>query len=409
VIAKEGNVNPSVEDRPGRRNIVALGVVSFLTDISSEMTLTLLPLFLADTLGTKVAIIGLIEGIAESTATLLKLVSGWISDRLRRRKALAVLGYGLSAFSKPFLYLANAWGPVLGIRFADRVGKGLRTAPRDALVADSAGENGQGRAFGLHRALDTAGAVWGTGIAAIVIFLSQQGAEILNRATYQRLVLVGIVPGLLAVLVLLLLVREARPRASTASLPRLSLRGYDRRFYIFLAAVVLFTLGNSSDAFLLLRARNLGLSAVQVALMVFAFNGLYSLLSMPLGALSDRVGRRRVILLGWGIYGLIYLGFALARVGWQVALLYILYGLYYAAFEGTSRALVADTVPDSARRGTAYGLYHFAVGVTAVPASLLAGLLWQTIAPAAPFYFGAFLVLLAALLFAFGVRPVRQE
>ncbi len=395
----------SAEPRPGRRNILALGIVSFLTDISSEMTLTLLPLFLADTLGVKTAIIGLIEGIAESTATLLKLVSGWVSDRLRRRKALAILGYGLSAVSKPLLYFANAWPPVLGIRFADRVGKGLRTAPRDALVADSADANAQGRAFGLHRALDTAGAVWGTGIAAIVIFLSQQGAQILNRTTYQRLVLVGMIPGLLGVLLLLSLVREVRPRATTAQLPRLSLRGYDRRFYIFLASVVLFTLGNSSDAFLLLRARNLGLSAVQVALMVFAFNGLYSLLSMPLGALSDRIGRRRVILLGWGVYGLIYLGFALAHAGWHVALLYVLYGIYYAAFEGTSRALVADVVTDSARRGTAYGLYHFAVGVTAFPASLIAGVLWQVIAPPAPFYFGALLVLAAAFLFAVGVRP----
>ncbi|MGC8873516.1 MAG: MFS transporter [Chloroflexia bacterium] len=400
--------SPSSEPRPGRRNILALGLVSFLTDISSEMTLTLLPLFLADTLGVKTAIIGLIEGIAESTATLLKLVSGWVSDRLRRRKALAVLGYGLSSLSKPLLYFANAWLPVLGIRFADRVGKGLRTAPRDALVADSAEENAHGRAFGLHRALDTAGAVWGTGIAAIVIFLSQQGAQILNRATYQRLVLVGMVPGLLAVLLLLALVREVRPRVTTAQLPRLSLRGYERRFYVFLASVVLFTLGNSSDAFLLLRARNLGLSAVQVALMVFAFNALYSLLSMPLGALSDLIGRRRVILLGWGVYGLIYLGFARACAGWQVALLYIFYGLYYAAFEGTSRALVADVVPESARRGTAYGLYHFAVGVTAFPASLIAGLLWQTIAPPAPFYFGASLALAAVLLFALAVRPGKE-
>jgi len=389
--------------RADLRNVIALGLVSFLTDISSEVSLTFLPLFLSEVLGTASALIGVIEGLAESTATLLKLFSGWLSDRLGRRKVLTLLGYGLSALSKPFLYLADAWGPVLVIRFADRVGKGVRTAPRDALVADSAAEEGRGRAFGLHRALDTAGAVWGTGIIAIVVYLSQQMGAALNRSTYQRLVLWGILPGFLALLILALFVREVRPAAPNGRL-RLSLRGFDRRFYIFLIALVLFTLGNSSDAFLLLRARTLGLTTLQVALMVVAFNIVYSLLSMPAGSLSDRVGRRRVILIGWTAYGLIYLGFALAGNGLQMGVLYILYGLYYAAFEGTSRALVADIVPDSARRGTAYGVYHLAVGITAFPASVLAGLLWDLFSPAAAFYFGAGMALLAAVVFGLGVR-----
>jgi len=389
--------------RADLRNVIALGLVSFLTDISSEVSLTFLPLFLSEVLGTASALIGVIEGLAESTATLLKLFSGWLSDRLGRRKVLTLLGYGLSALSKPFLYLADAWGPVLVIRFADRVGKGVRTAPRDALVADSAAEEGRGRAFGLHRALDTAGAVWGTGIIAIVVYLSQQMGAALNRSTYQRLVLWGILPGFLALLILALFVREVRPAAPNGWL-RLSLRGFDRRFYIFLIALVLFTLGNSSDAFLLLRARTLGLTTLQVALMVVAFNIVYSLLSMPAGSLSDRVGRRRVILIGWTAYGLIYLGFALAGNGLQMGVLYILYGLYYAAFEGTSRALVADIVPDSARRGTAYGVYHLAVGITAFPASVLAGLLWDLFSPAAAFYFGAGMALLAAVVFGLGVR-----
>ena len=309
--------------RADLRNVIALGLVSFLTDISSEVSLTFLPLFLSEVLGTASALIGVIEGLAESTATLLKLFSGWLSDRLGRRKVLTLLGYGLSALSKPFLYLADAWGPVLVIRFADRVGKGVRTAPRDALVADSAAEEGRGRAFGLHRALDTAGAVWGTGIIAIVVYLSQQMGAALNRSTYQRLVLWGILPGFLALLILALFVREVRPAAPNGRL-RLSLRGFDRRFYIFLIALVLFTLGNSSDAFLLLRARTLGLTTLQVALMVVAFNIVYSLLSMPAGSLSDRVGRRRVILIGWTAYGLIYLGFALAGNGLQMGVLYIL-------------------------------------------------------------------------------------
>lgn len=389
--------------RADLKNVVALGLVSFLTDISSEVTLTFLPLFLKEVLGTASALIGVIEGLAESTATLLKIVSGWLSDRLGRRKALTLLGYGLSALSKPFLYLADAWGAVLAIRFTDRVGKGIRTAPRDALVADSAAEEGRGRAFGLHRALDTAGAVWGTGIIVVVVYLSQQMGAALNRSTYQRLVLWGILPGFLALLILVLFVREIRPTSQNTQI-RLSLRGFDRRFYIFLIALILFTLGNSSDAFLLLRARTLGLTTLQVALMVVAFNAVYSLLSMPAGSLSDRIGRRRVILLGWTIYGLIYLGFALAGSGLQMALLYILYGLYYAAFEGTSRALVADIVPDSARRGTAYGIYHVAVGITAFPASVLAGLLWDLFSPAAAFYFGAGMALLAAVVFGLGVR-----
>lgn len=390
-------------DRPASSNVVAMGVVSFLTDISSEMTLTLLPLFLSDVLGVQVWAIGLIESVAEFTATTLKFVSGWISDRLGRRKALTLLGYGLSALAKPFLYVATTWEAVLAIRFSDRLGKGIRTAPRDALVADSAAPTRQGRAFGLHRALDTAGAVWGTGIAAIIVFLSQQETELLNRSTYQRLVLAAIAPALLALVVLILLVRERRPRGPGRSL-LLSLSGYDRRFYFFLAAVVLFTLGNSSDAFIVLRASSLHMTAVQIATMVFSFNVLYGLLAMPLGALSDRVGRRRVIFLGWAAYALIYLGFGLSRAAWQVALLYVLYGVYYAAFEGTSRALVADVVPDSDRRGTAYGLYQVAIGGTALLASTIAGILWQVLSPAAPFYFGAIMVLVASLLLGFSVR-----
>lgn len=396
-----GSANP---DPPRRGNVVALGVVSFLTDVSSEITLTMLPLFLIGLLGGKAAIIGLIEGVAELTATLLKFFSGWFSDRLGRRKILTLLGYGLSALTKPLLYFASSWEAVLGIRFADRFGKGIRTAPRDALVADSADRDHQGRAFGLHRALDTAGAVWGTGIAAIVIFLSQYQALALAPSTYRTLVLVGILPGLLALVVLALFVREVRSKGQARSL-LLSLTGYDRRFYFFLAAVFLFTLGNSSDAFLVLRASNLGLTALQVALTVFAFNILYSSLALPLGSLSDRIGRRRVIFLGWGLYGLIYLGFGLSHAAWHVVLLYVLYGAYYAAFEGTSKALVADVVTDSARRGSAYGLYQVAVGLSALPASLIAGLLWDALGPSSPFFFGAAMVLAAGIVLWFGVRP----
>jgi MFS family permease len=378
-------------------------LVSFFTDVSSELTLTILPLFLANVLGVGTAIIGLIEGIAESTATILKVVSGWLSDRLGRRKRLAVLGYGLSTVAKPFLYLAGSWGLVLGVRFTDRVGKGIRTSPRDALVADSAPEGELGKSFGFHRALDSLGAVVGLAVAAALVYGGQRGALELARGTYQKLVLVGVVPAVLAVLLLLLFVRETKrarkPQedwgraASVHPGPR---KGFDARFKVFLAIIVLFSLGNSSDAFLILRAQNLGLSTFQILLLLVMFNVVYTLVSLPAGLISDRWGRRRVITFGWMVYGLVYLGFALAEAPWQVPWLFALYGVYYGVAEGVSRAYVADIVPEE-RRGTAYGLYHGAVGITALPASLLAGWLWQAVDPSAPFFLGAALALLAAL------------
>lgn len=386
------------------RNVWVLTVTSFLTDVSSEMLLNLIPLFLANVLGVRTGVIGLIEGVAESTASLLKLISGWLSDRLGRRKGLTVAGYGLSTLAKPFLYFATSWWWVLGVRFADRVGKGLRTAPRDALIADSTGTDQRGLSFGLHRAGDTAGAVVGVLIALGVVWTAQGGRLGLTRATFQAVVLWSIVPAALAVLVLVLGVREVPTRRPTStSRPAVSLRGLGRRFHGFLAIVVLFTLGNSSDAFLILRGQERGLSVVGVLGMVLTFNLIYSLVSGPAGALSDRIGRRRVIVSGWLVYGLIYLGFALAQAGWQVWALFAIYGVYYGLTEGTARALVADLVAPE-QRGTAYGAYNAMVGLAAFPASLIAGLLWQGLGawsgfgPAAPFLFGAGMALLATML-----------
>ncbi|MFQ5827037.1 MAG: MFS transporter [Dehalococcoidia bacterium] len=384
-------------------NVFFLGLVSFLTDVSSELTLTILPLFLANVLGVGTAIIGLIEGIAETTATILKVVSGWLSDRLGRRKRLAVLGYGLSTVAKPFLYLAGSWGLVLGVRFTDRVGKGIRTSPRDALLADSAPEAERGKSFGFHRALDSLGAVVGLAVAAAIVSGGQRDALELARGIYQKLVLVGVAPAVLAVLLLLLFVRETK----RARKPEVDLEGtvsahpgphegFDARFKVFLAIIVLFTLGNFSDAFLILRAQNLGLSTFHIVLLLVMFNVVYALVSLPAGVISDRWGRKRVIISGWTVYGLIYLGFALAGAPWQVPWLFVLYGVYYGATEGVIRAYVADIVPEE-RRGTAYGLYHGAVGITALPASLIAGWLWQAVDPSAPFFLGSALALVAAL------------
>lgn len=384
------------------RNVWIVTATSFLTDISSEMLVHLLPLFLANILGVRTSVIGLIEGVAETTASLLKVFSGWLSDRLGDRKWLAVGGYSLSTLAKPFLLVANTWGAVLAVRFADRVGKGIRTAPRDALVADSIDAKHRGLAFGLHRAGDTAGAVVGLLIALVVVYLLQGRDLTLAQPTFQVIVLLSVPPAVLAVLVLALGAKNVPVDAQRAR-PRLSLAGFDGRFKRFLLVMVLFTLGNSSDAFLVLRAQNLGLSVAGVMGVLVLFNLVYALISTPAGALSDRIGRRKVIIGGWLAYAAIYLGFGLAGAAWQIWALFALYGIYYGMAEGAGKALVADLV-QPAQRGTAYGVYNAAIGLAAFPASLIAGLLWQGVAgwagfgPSAPFLFGAAMALLAVLL-----------
>jgi len=392
------------------RNVWVVTLTSFLTDISSEMLTNLLPLFLFNVLGAKTNVIGLIEGTAETTASVLKVFSGWLSDRLGQRKWLAVGGYALSAFSKPFLFFANSWEWVLGVRFGDRLGKGLRTAPRDALVADSIDEKQRGLAFGLHRAGDTAGAVVGLLVALGVVWFVQRADLTLERSTFHTLVLFSIIPAALAVIGLALGAREtpipAERRAARA--PSFSLAAFDARFKFFLFIVVLFTLGNSSDAFLILRAQAAGLPVLGVLGMMITFNAVYTLVSGPAGALSDRVGRRRLIVGGWAVYGLIYLGFASVTAGWQAWALMAVYGIYYGLTEGVAKALVADLVP-AEKRGTAYGLFNAAIGLTAFPASFIAGILWQGafgwngFGPGAPFYFGAVMALLACALLVFAL------
>ncbi|HKZ43915.1 MAG TPA: MFS transporter [Anaerolineales bacterium] len=385
------------------RNVWIVTATSFLTDISSEMLVNLIPLFLSNVLGTGTAIIGFIEGLAETTASMMKIYSGALSDRLGKRKWLTVLGYGLSAIAKPFLYLANSWGWVLGVRFSDRLGKGIRTAPRDALVADGVEEKQRGLAFGLHRAGDTAGAFIGIGIAALIVWLTQSNALNLTRSTFQVVVLASILPAVLAVLVLAIGAKETIGLKRSSN-PIFSLKGMDKRFKTFLFVIVLFTLGNSSDAFIILRAQERGLNVLHVLLMMMTFSFVYAILSAPLGILSDRLGRRNLILGGWFMYGLVYLGFAVSKTGWQIWTLFAFYGIYYAATEGVAKALVADLVPPE-RRGTAYGVYNAAIGLTVFPASLLAGFLWQGVGswhgfgPSAPFYFGAGLAIMAGLLF----------
>lgn len=401
---------PSIKSLP--RNVWAVSLTSFFMDISSEMVINLLPLFLANTLGIKTNIIGLIEGVAESTSSLLKLFSGWLSDKLHARKWLAVAGYGISAVVKPFFYFASSWGSVAAIRWADRIGKGVRTAPRDALVADSVAENLRGRAFGFQRAADTAGATLGLVIAMVVVWLAQSNSVELGESTFRTIVLFSLVPALLAVLTLVILAKDVTI-SEQRSMPKFSLKSMGKPFLVFLAIVALFDLGNSSDAFLVLRAQERGVSVTGILGMLVVFNLVYTLVSSPAGILSDRIGRRGLIIAGWLIYALIYLGFGLAKTTWQIWVLYAFYGLYYGLAYGTSKALVADLVPESLR-GTAYGTYNAMLGILDLPASLIAGVLWEGIGgwggfgPSAPFLFASGLAFLAALLMAFWMPSVSS-
>ena len=392
------------------RNVWALSLTSLLTDISSEMVLSLLPLLLVSVLGVRTGVVGLIEGVAEASASLLKLGSGWLSDRLMRRKPLVVTGYGLSALAKPFLLVAGSWAAVLAVRFADRVGKGLRSAPKDALLAESARSEQRGLAFGLHRAADTIGAVLGLTVALGVVLLGGQ-TQALTEATFRRVVLVSILPAILALIVVVLGTREVLAPGSATSTDRHPWRSIGTPFLLYLGTIALFTLGNSSDAFLILRASSVGLTVPGVLVMLIAFNLVYALISTPAGALSDRVGRKRVLLAGWILYCVVYLGFAMMQAPIQAIGLMCLYGVYYGLVEGVSRALVADLVPAD-RRGTAYGMYAATVGLMLLPASLIAGVLWQGLGawgglgPSAPFVFGAALAGLALFLLSLqSLRP----
>ncbi len=388
-------------------NVFFLGIVSLLTDVGSEMIFTLVPLFLSNVLGTATTIIGLIGGLSDSTEAIFKIFSGWFSDRVRKRKLLTTLGYSISTLAKPFMYLAGSWGAVLAVRFGDRVGKGVRESARDALIADSVSATERGRGFGLHRAMDTLGAVLGLAMAAIIIYLVQGEGLQLALKTYRWIVLTGVIPAVLAVLVLVVFVKERGRSSSGKASFHVSLkqvRGFDTRFWVFLGAVAVFPLSKSGDFFVTLRAQNLGVPLIQVVLMLVLFNIVYAAISLPAGMLSDKLGRRRVIALGWFIFALIYLGFALASNLWQMWLLFAGYGVYYGIAEGAARAFVADLVPEE-RRGTAYGLYHGVVALSASPVSLVMGWMWQKINPAAPFYFGAGLAFIAML----GIMALIRE
>ena len=402
---------PRIKDLP--RNIWAVSLTSFFMDISSEMVINIIPLFLSNVLGVRTN--GWLPHWRgwPKTASLLKLFSGWMSDKLKMRKWMAVAGYGLSTLAKPFFYFASSWHWVAGVRWADRVGKGIRTGPRDALVADSIKPEQRGLAFGFHRAADTGGAMVGLLIALGLVWAAQSSDLSLGLGTFRTVVLVSLIPAVLAVLSLAIGVRETKVNDARKA-PVNSFKALGKNFLVFMLIVGVFDLGNSSDAFLVLRAQERGMSVTGILGMLAVFNLVYSLISTPAGSLSDRIGREKMIIGGWIVYALVYLGFGLADTIWHVWVLYILYGFYYGLAYGTSKAMVADLVP-AELRGTAYGTYNAVLGMIDLPASLIAGFLWQGVGswqgfgPSAPFLFGAGAALLAAVLMAVWLRSKKND
>ncbi len=398
------------------RNVIVLGMVSFFTDVSSEMIVPIRILFLVLILRTPLPIAGLIEGVAESTASLLKIGAGRMADRASRRRPLIIFGYGLSNSVKPLLSLVSSWPAALGLIFLDRVGKGVRGSPRDAMMADSTPKQYMGKAFGFHRSMDTLGAAVGP-ILTYLILLATSG-------NLQSVFAWTAVPGALAVLVILLFLRE-RKRPATGpeaekeaekakekaeDKPKVQIRASQlgTRFWMFTAISTIFAVGNSSDAFIFLRSADLDSSVVVVPLLYFGYNIVYALLATPLGVLSDRFGRIPVLLTGYGAFSLVYAGWAIATQTWQTWVLFLVYGIYAAATEGVAKAFVTDMIPRSAR-GTAMGWFNGLTGFSALPANLLGGWLWSVAGAPATFVFGAWMSVFALVLMVLWLPWLRKK
>jgi len=379
-----------------------MSVGSFLNDVATEMIYPLLPVFLTKVLGATFGFVGVIEGIAESTSSVAKLLSGWYSDRRGSRKAPTVAGYALSGLTRPLVAVAGAPWHVLLARFTDRIGKGVRTSPRDALLAASVDPKIRGKAFGFHRAMDNAGALVGPAISMLILWW-KPGME-----HYRLVFWIACVPTAIAVLILWRWIREVPPDKKGASgAPSLSWSALDRSFRAYVIVMFIFTLGNSSDAFLLLRAEKLGVPDYLLPLLWIVLNFTKTITNIPGGGLADRWGRKKVIIIGWVVYSLIYAGFAAAGAIWHAWALFALYGIYFGMTEGAERALVSDLAPDHIR-GTAYGFFHLSVGLAAFPASALFGYLWDKVGVEIAFGTGAGFATLAAILMAFLVRPAKR-
>jgi MFS family permease len=390
------NSQPEILKKKGfqdiSRSVWILGCVSLLTDISSKMIDSILPLFLVSTLKANLLTVGYIEGIAESTASVLKIFSGALSDRIGKRKQLAVFGYGLSTFVKPLFAIATSSGWVLMARFGDRVGKGIRVAPRDAIVADVTNPANRGAAYGLRQSLDTIGAFTGPLLAIVLMSVSGQN--------YRFVFWIALIPGILAVVLLATGIQEPKtpvtePRKNPLSWD--ALKSLGQSYWWLVAVALVFNLGNFSDAFLLLQAKEIGISAELVPLSLVVMNLTYCLSAYPMGLVSDRIGKLKLLVGGFLLYAVVYLGFAFADKNWQMWALLGLHGVYQGMTKGTLLALVADKVPANFR-GTAFGMMNLATGLALLPASILAGILWQSFSPKATFITGSAFAVIALVL-----------
>ena len=383
------------------RNVVALGMVSLFMDISSEMIYPLIPLFLNNVLLASKTYIGLIEGVAESTASVLKVFSGWLSDKLGKRKSIILWGYGISVFSRPILAIATSWLGVLTYRFTDRLGKGVRTAPRDAIIADSTESGSLGKAFGFHRSMDTVGAVIGPALAFLILALP--------GGRFQTVFWISMIPGFFALACIAIFVndvkRQTHANIETAFLSSVSFGRLERNFKAFLTVVTIFTLGKTSEAFLILRVQELGVAVAAIPLLYLSFNGVSALLSTPLGIMADRIGKRRMVLASYVFFAVIFLGFAFATSQLHGWLLFFAFGVFVAMNEGVQRAYVA-TMIEPEIMATGYGIYHTIVGLAALPSSIIGGALWEHFGPQALFFYGAAMALIASLLFVVLLRDL---
>jgi MFS family permease len=367
-------------------NIVLLGLVSFFTDLSTEMIYPILPLYLSSTLGASPSIIGLIEGIAESLASIIKFVSGIIADKFGNKKRLAFIGYSTSLINKIVILTAGTWAGVLAARIIDRFGKGIRTAPRDALIAESADKARLGKAYGLHKGLDLLGTAAGIMLAFIILSI--------NSEDYRKVFLISLIPAIAGILCIVF-VRDNKQEYAGKSFS-FSFKTLDKRFKIFLVFIFIFTLGNSSNAFIILRAASAGFSSSQTILLYFLFNITAAALSFPIGHLSDKIGRKKVLCSGYFLYALVYFGFGFFAYKAVFIGLFIVYGFYTALTAGVERALVAEITGET-NKASALGLHSAVTGLGLLPASIIAGLLWDNMGQSAPFIFGGSLGLITAV------------
>ena len=391
------------------RNIFFTGLTSFFTDTSTKMIYSVMPLFLK-LIGASTMTISLIEGIAESTAALVKVVSGYWSDKIRKNKPFMLIGYGLTALITPLYAYVGKPVQVLCYRFIERIGKGLRAAPRDSLISGSMTQQETGRNFGFHKAMDNSGAILGPLLAFLLLFLLPGDTKEAIVRNYQIIFLVAAIPAVLGVIAIAVFIKEAKAEKKQDA-PQVSFRRLPKRFFFFLAIIFVFTLGNFSDALLLLKTSETGISDVYIPFVYMIFSVVSVLLAIPIGKWSDKIGRARLIIPGFLIFSLTFFMFGRFNHISIFIGLFVMYGLYSALVDGSQKAMIADLISKDLR-GTGYGIYHAVLGVTLLPASLIAGWLYDHISSGVPFYFGSATALLAAVLmviFVFTGRKINQH